>query len=71
MVTHGQRAEAQVPTTEVLKGWVRACLTEGRNLTGWEAKFLASLDNQLAGGHYLSGRQIEVLERVYAEKTPC
>lgn len=42
----------------------------GVNLTAWEEEFIGSLRAQLSAGRQLSERQVEVLERIYAEKTP-
>jgi hypothetical protein len=42
----------------------------GVNLTTWEETFIESVRSQFAGGRDLSDKQIETLERIYAEKTP-
>lgn len=44
--------------------------SEGRNLTKWEEDFISSIGTQLENGRELSERQLEILERIYAEKTP-
>ena len=44
--------------------------TEGRNLTKWEEDFLRSIRHQFDINRSLSEKQLEILERIYAEKTP-
>lgn len=50
--------------------WIDKILDEGVNLTKWEEDFVQSLDEQRGNGRRLSERQAEILERIYAEKTP-
>ena len=50
--------------------WLDKIADEGRNLSKWEEEFVASLEEQRASGRQLSERQAEILERIYAEKTP-
>ncbi len=40
-----------------------------RELTKWEEQFIESLTEQFEERGHLSERQMEILERVYAEKT--
>jgi len=40
-----------------------------RELTKWEEDFIASLSEQLQRRGDLSDRQIEILDRIYTEKT--
>ena len=54
----------------VLRGWLDALETPSRELTEWEQHFLASVRVQLELRGSLSPRQVEHLERIYAEKTP-
>lgn len=42
----------------------------GRDLTEWEENFVKSVRKQFDRKGTLSDRQIEILERIYAEKTP-
>ena len=52
------------------RGWIDACANEARKrLTPWEQDFLESISDQLTNRGWLSGRQIEILERIYTEKT--
>lgn len=50
--------------------WLEAVETDGVNLTAWETDFIESLREQVDRGRTLSERQAEILERIYAEKTP-
>lgn len=38
-------------------------------LTAWERSFMESITDQWERSSYLSDRQVEILERIYAEKT--
>ena len=55
---------------DVLKEWIDSVNTEGRNLTNWELGFMASITEQFELTNRLTERQAEVLERIYAHKTP-
>jgi len=55
---------------EILDTWIEEIQAHGRGLTKWEAEFVDSIAGQLQERGSLSGRQIEILERIYAEKTP-
>ena len=57
---------AQPPIGE----WIDLVNTEGRGLTSWELGFMESITDQHARTGSLSERQTEILERIYAEKTP-
>ena len=48
--------------------WIDKCLGSD-NLTEWEEKFVNSVKEQLERRGSLSPRQVEVLEKIYAEKT--
>lgn len=56
-------------TAEILKSWLDALEEQPRKLTKWELDFTASLREQFDRKGWLSDRQIEILERIYAEKT--
>lgn len=43
--------------------------TPNKELTSWEEDFLASTKEQWELRWWLSDRQFEILERIYAEKT--
>ena len=55
---------------EVVKGWIDRVNDEGRGLTAWEQQFMESITEQFDRSSYLSDKQIEILERIYTEKTP-
>lgn len=42
----------------------------GVNLTAWEEGFIESIRDQLTAGRELSEKQAEILERIYAKRTP-
>lgn len=51
--------------------WLESIEVEGRNLTAWEEEFVASLRDRFdRGWTTLTDKQAEVLERIYADKTP-
>ena len=55
---------------KIVQGWVDQVNDEGRNLTSWELGFMESITDQFTKTKSLSDRQLEILERIYAEKTP-
>lgn len=55
---------------KTLAYWIETILNEGRNLSKWERDFTESVSEQLEQRGALSERQIEILERIYTEKTP-
>jgi len=52
------------------KRMIWECLQYGRELTEWEEKFLHSIAWQWGQRGWLTDKQIEILLRIYAEKTP-
>jgi len=50
--------------------WVYEIRVNGRGLTDWEENFVNFLDEQLSRTGSISLKQEEILERIYAEKTP-
>ena len=52
----------------IFHSWIEACEGSDR-LTEWEYNFVASVKKQLETKGSLSPKQIEVLERIYADKT--
>lgn len=52
-----------------LRLWITKIQDEGRGLTTWEEEFVESVAEQLERRD-LSDKQVETLERIYAEKTP-
>ena len=53
-----------------VKRMVDTIQNEGRNLTEWEDNFIKSIVQQYKRKGSLSERQIEIVERIYANKTP-
>ena len=51
-------------------GWVAAIRADGVNLTKWEEDFVESVAGLLERRGTLSERQAEILERIYADRTP-
>jgi len=58
------------PTTQDIADWIESVNTEGQGLTAWELGFMESITEQFEQSHNLSDRQTEILERIYAHKTP-
>ena len=53
-----------------LQDWIERCVHEHtKPLSKWEWSFLESISDQMTRGRELSERQVEILERIYAEKT--
>ncbi len=57
-------------TDENADEFLTALESPHKELTAWEEDFLDSLREQRGEGRHLSDRQFEILERIYAEKTP-
>jgi hypothetical protein len=55
---------------EQVKQMVDTIQNEGRNLTEWEDNFVKSCITQYKRKGSLSERQVEIIERIYAQKTP-
>ena len=59
---------------QLYKSWIDIIKTDGINVSKWESDFVDSIDNQLESRKHrdepLSERQAEILERIYADKTP-
>lgn len=43
---------------------------EGVNLTTWEEEFIESIRERVDAGRPLTEKQIEILESIYAKRTP-
>ena len=54
----------------VIQDWLDVIQENGRGLTDWEGHFVESLADQFERIGSISDRQEELLERIYAEKTP-
>ena len=59
-----------MPSKDDIASWIEVVNTEGRNLSSWEKGFMESITDQFERSGSLSERQTEILERIYAEKTP-
>ncbi len=54
----------------VIGEWIEKINNEGRDLSKWELDFMESITDQWERGGPFSTRQAEIVERIYAEKTP-
>lgn len=50
--------------------WVDAITLNGVNCTTWELEFVESMQARLQAGRQLTEKQADILERIYAERTP-
>lgn len=57
-------------TKEVIGDWLDQIEQNGRGLTKWEEDFVESVSEQFIDTGSISDKQEEILERIYAEKTP-
>ncbi len=48
--------------------WIEACERSDK-LSEWESEFIASIRKYLESKGSLTSKQVEVLERIYADKT--
>lgn len=55
---------------QVIQQWLDAIRDDSDGLTKWEQDFVDSITEQFAQRGSISERQQEILERIYAEKTP-
>lgn len=53
-----------------VSNFIDALQTPHKPLSPWEESFLESITDQWETKQWLSDRQLEILERIYAEKTP-
>lgn len=60
---------AESDETRNIRHWISELYMSGRDLTQWEAAFVASAQDQFRLTESLSGPQKVVLERIYAERT--
>lgn len=59
-----------MPKREKWEDWLDAIESDGVNLSPWEEDFIASIREQLGRGRKLSEKQLEIVERIYTERTP-
>jgi len=50
--------------------WMEKINKEGVNLSEWELEFMKKISSLLIHGFKLSDKQAEVLENIYAKRTP-
>ena len=55
---------------EQWEDWLDAIESDGVNLSPWEEDFIASIRSQVDRGRDLSEKQLEIVERIYTERTP-
>ncbi len=56
-------------TKENIEYFIKELEAPVRELTDWEENFIESISDQFTRRSYLSDKQFEILERIYAEKT--
>lgn len=54
----------------VIQEWIDAISEHGRNLTKWEQDFFDNIADQFSERKWISDKQEEILERIYANRTP-
>lgn len=57
-------------TKEQLARVIEEIQEHGVNVSKWEADFVESISDQLQQRGSLSEKQVEILDRIYAERTP-
>jgi uncharacterized membrane-anchored protein len=55
---------------QVVAQWILAIQETGQHLTKWELDFIEDVAEQFDERGTVSDRQEEIIERIYAEKTP-
>ncbi len=53
----------------VIEDWIRQIQENGRGVTKWEQDFVDSVEEQFAERQSLSEKQLDILERIYADRT--
>jgi hypothetical protein len=54
---------------DLVRHMLESLETPSRELTKWEEGFIESITEQYQGKGWLSDKQIEILEKIYSEKT--
>lgn len=54
---------------KLIEEWFKEIDEKGVNLTKWEEDFMDSIKEQYKERKYLSMKQMEILERIYADRT--
>ena len=55
---------------DIIEHWLTTIKDEGRNLTKWEEDFVDNIMDQWSQRRFISDKQEDILERIYAERTP-
>jgi len=55
---------------KVIKNWIDTINEEAINLSKWEQDFMESVTEQFERKGSVSDKQEEIIERIYADKTP-
>ena len=55
---------------DIIGEWIETVNDLGRNLTNWEIQFMESITDEFERRGRISDREEEILERIYANKTP-
>lgn len=64
-------SEVQQPKDpKVIQHFIDTVNEDGMDLTAWELNFMESITEQFEKYKKLSFKQVEILERIYANKTP-
>ena len=54
----------------IIGEWIETVNDLGRNLTDWEIQFMESITDKFYRTDHISDREEEILEGIYADKTP-
>lgn len=55
---------------KIIEDWISCINDQGKGLTKWELDFMESVSEQFLEKNWISNKQEEILERIYADKTP-
>ncbi len=58
-----------IKDASVIESWIELINEEGKGLSKWELDFMESITDQFERKQWISDKQEEILERIYAEKT--
>ena len=59
-----------LPDQAKVERWLDEIEAHGTNLTTWEAEFVEAMQVRRDLGNTFTPKQAEVIERIYAERTP-
>jgi len=60
----------ELPSPTTVEQWVRDINQHGKNLNLWEQQFMAKITRGLSHGWKFTPKEIQIIERIYANKTP-